>query len=239
MNPGFGGFPPEAMPFFRALKKNNTREWFQPRKEIYEEKVRGPMLKLVGALMRRLADFAPDHVGDPNKAIYRIYRDTRFSKNKTPYKTHIAAVFPRCDLQKHSGAGYYFSVSPEEIEVGGGVYMPPPEALRAIRGHLAENHKEFRRIVAAPVVKRFFGAVYGDRLTRAFAVGCRDDGRLDIDEIALLEEGMDRVGQSVAHAKGRAKGVAADPQMTYLAEKFQGVTFLLQRIGHRVRCAVY
>jgi len=166
MNPGFGGFPPEAMPFFRALKKNNTREWFQPRKEIYEEKVRGPMLKLVGALMRRLADFAPDHVGDPNKAIYRIYRDTRFSKNKTPYKTHIAAVFPRCDLQKHSGAGYYFSVSPEEIEVGGGVYMPPPEALRAIRGHLAENHKEFRRIVAAPVVKRFFGEVYGDRLTR-------------------------------------------------------------------------
>ncbi len=166
MNPGFGGFPPEAMPFFRALKKNNTREWFQPRKEIYEEKVRGPMLKLVGALMRRLADFAPDHVGDPNKAIYRIYRDTRFSKNKTPYKTHIAAVFPRCDLQKHGGAGYYFSVSPEEIEVGGGVYMPPPEALRAIRGHLAENHKEFRRIVAAPVVKRFFGEVYGDRLTR-------------------------------------------------------------------------
>jgi len=68
--------------------------------------------------MRRLADFAPDHVGDPNKAIYRIYRDTRFSKNKTPYKTHIAAVFPRCDLQKHGGAGYYFSVSPEEIEVG-------------------------------------------------------------------------------------------------------------------------
>ena len=166
MSLGFGGFPPEAMPFFRALKKHNTREWFQPRKEIYEEKVRGPMLELVCALMRRLADFAPDHVGDPNKAIYRIYRDTRFSKNKTPYKTHIAAVFPRWDLEKHSGAGYYFSVSPEEIEVGGGVYMPPPEGLRAIRSHLAENYKEFHRTVAAPVVQRFFGAVYGDRLTR-------------------------------------------------------------------------
>jgi len=180
MNPGFGGFPPEAMPFFRALKKNNTREWFQPRKEIYEEKVRGPMLELVGALMRRLADFAPDHVGDPNKAIYRIYRDTRFSKNKTPYKTHIAAVFPRCDLQKHGGAGYYISVSPEEIEVGGGVYMPPPEALRAIRGHLAENYKEFRRIVAAPVVKRFFGAVDGDRLTRVPKGFAPDDPAADL-----------------------------------------------------------
>ena len=166
MSSGFGGFPPEAMPFFRALKKNNTRDWFQPRKEIYEEKVRGPMLELVSALMRRLADFAPDHVGDPNKAVYRIYRDTRFSKNKTPYKTHIAAVFPRWDLEKHGGAGYYFSVSPEEIEVGGGVYMPPPEGLRAIRGHLAENYKEFRRIIKAPAVQRFFGAVYGDRLIR-------------------------------------------------------------------------
>src|SRR5437763_729924 len=167
MNPGFGGFPPEAMPFLRALKKNNRREWFQPRKEIYEEKVRGPMIGLVTAVMRRMADFAPEHVGDPAKAVYRIYRDTRFSKNKIPYKTHIAAVFPRRDLEKHGGAGYYFSVSPDEIEVGGGVYMPPPESLRAIREHLVENHKEFRRITEARPVRRFFGEVYGDRLTRA------------------------------------------------------------------------
>ena len=166
MNPGFAGFPPEAMTFFRGLKKNNTREWFQPRKEIYEQKVKAPMVELVEALMRRLADFAPDHVADPNKAIYRIYRDTRFSKNKTPYKTHIAAVFPRRGLEKHGGAGYYVSVSPEEIEIGGGVYMPPPESLRAIRDHLAEHDEEFRHIVAAKNVRRLFGEVYGDRLTR-------------------------------------------------------------------------
>src|SRR3989442_4724376 len=150
MNPGSAGFPPEAMTFFRGLKKNNTREWFQPRKESYEQNVKAPMVELVGALMRRLADIAPEHVADPNKAIYRIYRDTRFSKNKIPYKTHIAAVFPRRDLEKHGGAGYYFSVSPDEIEVGGGVYMPSPEDLRMIRHHLAENHEEFRRIAAAP-----------------------------------------------------------------------------------------
>ncbi|HTM47851.1 MAG TPA: DUF2461 domain-containing protein [Bryobacteraceae bacterium] len=166
MNPAFAGFPPQAMTFFRGLKKNNTRDWFQPRKEIYDQKVRGPMLELVAALMRRLADFAPDHVGDPKKAIYRIYRDTRFSKNKTPYKTHIAAVFPRRDLEKHGGAGYYFSVSPEEVEVGGGVYMPAPESLRAIREHLLQHHAEFRRIAAAPAVRRLFGEVYGDSLTR-------------------------------------------------------------------------
>ena len=166
MKSGFGGFPPEAMTFLRGLKKNNKREWFQPRKQIYDEKVKGPMLELVGALMSRLADFAPDHVGDPAKAIYRIYRDTRFSKNKAPYKTHIAAVFPRRDLEKHGGAGYYFSVSPEEIEVGGGVYMPAPENLRAIRAYLAEHHAEFHRITTSPGVRRLVGEVYGDRLSR-------------------------------------------------------------------------
>src|SRR4051794_2248071 len=107
MTPGFTGFPPEAITFFRRLKKNNTREWFQPRKEIYEEQVKAPMLELVTVLMQRLADFAPDYVADPKKAIYRIYRDTRFSKDKTPYKTHIAAVFTPRSLEKHSGAGFY------------------------------------------------------------------------------------------------------------------------------------
>jgi uncharacterized protein (TIGR02453 family) len=166
MNPGFAGFPPEAMTFLRGLKKHNTREWFQPRKEIYEEKVKGPMLELVSALMQRLADFAPEYLADPNKAIYRVYRDTRFSKDKTPYKTHIAAVFKHRDLEKHSGAGFYFSVSPEEIEVGGGVYMPLPEHLLAIRSYLAENHEEFRRIAAARDVRRLFGEVTGDSLSR-------------------------------------------------------------------------
>src|SRR5438552_2230000 len=105
MNPVFAGFPPEGITFLRGLKKNNKRAWFQPRKEIYDQKVKAPMLDLVTALMGRLADFAPDHVADPNTAIYRIYRDTRFSNDKTPYKTHIAAVFPRRNLEKHGGAG--------------------------------------------------------------------------------------------------------------------------------------
>src|SRR5260370_38338657 len=103
------------------------------------------MLELVTALMQRLADFAPDYVADPNKAIYRIYRDTRFSKNKTPYKTHIAAIFKHRDLEKHSGAGFYFSVAPEEIEGGGGVYMPMREDFLAMRNHLAEHNDLWQR----------------------------------------------------------------------------------------------
>src|SRR3979490_1266834 len=105
MNSGFAGFPPEAMTFLRGLKKHNTREWFQPRKEIYEEKVKGPMLELVTALMQRLAHFAPDYVADPNKAIYRIYRDTRFSKDRKPWHEHSATSLKHRDLENHDGAG--------------------------------------------------------------------------------------------------------------------------------------
>ena len=166
MPQGFAGFPPEAMTFLRGLKKHNTREWFQPRKEIYDEKVKGPMVELVDTLMRRMADFAPDYIGDPGKAVYRLYRDTRFSKDKTPYKTHIAAVFKHRSLGKHSGAGFYFSVASEEIEVGGGVYMPMPDDLLAIRRHLAERHEEFRAIVASREVRRLLGELGGESLSR-------------------------------------------------------------------------
>src|SRR3982074_839639 len=124
MAAAFQGFPEEGMKFLRSLARNNDREWFQPRKHIYDEQVKAPMQELILAVTREMMRFAPDYVAEPGKAIYRIYRDTRFSKDKTPYKTHIAAIFKHRDLGKNSGAGFYFSVSADEIEVGGGIYMP-------------------------------------------------------------------------------------------------------------------
>ena len=166
MRSGFRGFPPEAMAFFRGLARNNKREWFQPRKHIYDEQVKAPMVELVMELDRAMLDFAPDYVTDPDKAIYRIYRDTRFSADKTPYKTHIAAIFARRGMEKHGAGSYYFSISHKEVEVGGGIYMPPPEALLAVRTHVAGHHTDFRRIAAASPVKRLFGAVQGEQLAR-------------------------------------------------------------------------
>lgn len=164
--PGFSGFPEEGLNFLRALAKNNRREWFQPRKQIYDGRVKAPMIDLVNALNAAMMEFAPLHVADPGKAIYRIYRDTRFSKDKTPYKTHIAAVFPHRRLPKSAGAGYYFSVSPTEIEIGGGIYMPAPDELLAIRTHLAARHEEFLVTIAAREVKRLFGELRGEQLSR-------------------------------------------------------------------------
>lgn len=155
------------MRFLRALKRNNRREWFQPRKEIYEQQVKAPMLELTGAVVHAMRGFAPDYVRDPAAAIYRVYRDTRFSPDKTPYKTHVAAVFNRRGLQRHAGAGLYFSVAPGEIEVAGGVYMPSSEDLRAIRLHLLDRHEEFRKLVRARSLREKLGELKGERLTRA------------------------------------------------------------------------
>ncbi|MCE5307662.1 MAG: DUF2461 domain-containing protein [Acidobacteriales bacterium] len=166
MNTEFAGFPEEGFKFLRNLKRNNRRDWFQPRKEIYLEQVRGPMVQLVDALNRSLARLAPTYIHPPEKAIYRVYRDTRFSHDKTPYKTHIAAIFPRRGMAKHVGGGLYISVSPWEVEVAGGAYMPGPEQLNLIRYYLAGHHEEFRKITGEPTFKRLLGSVIGDQLMR-------------------------------------------------------------------------
>src|SRR5690349_3822990 len=107
MGSGFKGFPEEGMAFFRGLARNNRREWFLPRKQVYEDLVKAPMVELVEALNASMLDFAPAYVTDPDKAIFRIYRDVRFSADKTPYKTHIAATFSRRGSARHAAAGYY------------------------------------------------------------------------------------------------------------------------------------
>lgn len=164
MRSGFPGFPGEGIQFLRSLARNNNRDWFLPRKPIFEEKVKQPMRQLVEAVNVAMKSFAPEYVADPDKAIFRIYRDTRFSKDKTPYKDHISASFPRRGLP--CGAGYYFEVSPKEVGIGGGIYMPSPETLRAIRQHIAEHHEKLRRLTQTRTVKQLFGDLQGEQLTR-------------------------------------------------------------------------
>jgi uncharacterized protein (TIGR02453 family) len=180
MRSAFPGFPPEAMQFFRGLARHNNRDWFLPRKTIFEAQVKQPMRQLVAELNAAMQGFAPEYVTDPEKAIYRIYRDTRFSKDKTPYKDHIAASFRRRGTVAHSDAGYYFAVSHKEVGIGGGVYMPTPEALLAIRHHIAGGHQEFRRIVGARAVGELFGELQGEQLSRVPKGFCAQDPAADL-----------------------------------------------------------
>jgi len=98
-------FTEHTIRFLRSLKRNNNREWFKARKDRYEECVRGPMVDVITQLASDFRRFAPELVASPQKSMYRIYRDTRFSDNKTPLKTHIAAGFPWRGLPRHEGAG--------------------------------------------------------------------------------------------------------------------------------------
>jgi len=153
-------FPPEAIKFLKGLEKNNKRDWFQPRKEIFETNLKQPMLEFVEEINAELLKFAPEHITEPKKAVYRIYRDTRFSKDKTPYKTHLAAIFPRRGLGKDAAAGFYFHVSSKHVGVACGAYGPGPEQLLKIRRFIAENHKLLKREIKG------MGSLKGTTLTR-------------------------------------------------------------------------
>jgi uncharacterized protein (TIGR02453 family) len=160
----FPGFSPEALTFLRNLKRNNRREWFQPRKELFEAQLKVPMTQLVEAINAELLKFAPDHITDPKKAVYRIYRDTRFSADKTPYKTHLAAIFPHHSLRKQSSAGFYFHLTAERVGIAAGSYMPGPDELRAVRTWLADNQKSFRTAARRP--EKLLGKLQGSSVTR-------------------------------------------------------------------------
>lgn len=159
-------FSPRTVTFLRALKRNNDREWFKARKEQYERDVRGPMVEVIERLAQDLPSFAPDLVAAPKESLYRIYRDTRFSEDKTPLKTHAAATFFTRHLPKKAGAGLYFHVGIQEVWIGGGYYAPSPADLLRIREHIGSNYQRFRAIVEAPAFLKRVGALDGQRLTR-------------------------------------------------------------------------
>jgi uncharacterized protein (TIGR02453 family) len=159
-------FGKEALAFLTRLKRNNRREWFNARKDEYETVVRRPMLAIVERLAADMRRIAPELHVSP-KSIYRIYRDVRFSENKQPYKTHIAASFWHRDLGKGGGAGMYFHVAPDGVWIGGGMYAPETSQLHKVRERIAANLRQFRSIVEAPAFKRSLdGGLEGERLTR-------------------------------------------------------------------------
>src|SRR5229473_2399845 len=166
MKTSFPGFSPDALAFLRSLKRNNRREWFQPRKEKYNKLIKAPMLELVNALNEELAQFAPEYVTPPQKAVYRIYRDTRFSPDKTPYKTHIAAIFPRHTAIKREGAVFYLHFTEKELLAFGGVYGPDRDELLAYRGLIQEHYQELEEILRDKTLRRTTGGLQGAQLSR-------------------------------------------------------------------------
>ena len=157
---------PEAITFLRNLAKHNDRDWFNPRKPDFEALLKMPMLEIIRKVTEAMTSFAPNHVRPAEKSLFRIYRDTRFSHDKRPYKTHVAAWWTHTGLDKTSGAGYYFQISPKGVVIAAGAYMPEKEQLAAIRHWLLEHHEEFRKILRKPAVRKTFSEFEGEALIR-------------------------------------------------------------------------
>ena len=150
-------FSRASLDFLRGLARHNAKPWFEDHREDYERNVKQPMSDLVEAMDLRFGSFAPEITGDPKRSVFRIYRDIRFSNDKSPYKTHAACWFfhsrgsSKVGREAHGGgAGYYFHLEPGKSMVGGGCWMPPRPALNKFRAAIAGNPRAFERIAQAP-----------------------------------------------------------------------------------------
>lgn len=165
---GFSGFPGDFFTFFTELKKNNNRDWFSDNKPRYYESVVNPMCEFIVAIAPHLERITPHYKADPRPhggSMFRIYRDTRFSKDKTPYKTHAACHF-RHELGRDAHApGFYFHIETDAIRFGGGIWRPPSKQLGLIRDYIVDNPSAWGKLAnSAAVIKA--GGIQGESLKR-------------------------------------------------------------------------
>ncbi|HVR40745.1 MAG TPA: DUF2461 domain-containing protein [Thermoanaerobaculia bacterium] len=143
-------FSAEVFRFLRELRENNDREWFAANKERYEKKVRDPILHFISDVGPRLQKISGAIVADPRPSggsLFRIYRDTRFSKDKSPYKTHLGAHFFHESAKKApSVPGFYLHIAPGESFIAAGIWHPEPAALTAVRDAIARGSDEWKAL---------------------------------------------------------------------------------------------
>jgi uncharacterized protein (TIGR02453 family) len=167
----FTGFTPDGIQFLANLAENNDRAWFQPRKAEYERLLKEPLEALCSALQEQFQARGLPLSADPARSPFRIYRDVRFSKDKSPYKTNVAAAFRWTEgggVMSHAEGdpGGYFHLAPGEAFVGGGMWHPPAAKLAAFRQAVLDRPGDVRALIDEPGFKRRFGQINGERLKR-------------------------------------------------------------------------
>ena len=156
----------KVLQFLQELSNNNNKEWFHANRPAYEES-RDKVLFLTEVLINEIGKFDPGIAGtNPKDCVFRIFRDVRFSKDKRPYKTNFGSYIARGG-RKSMNPGYYFHIEPAQSFVGGGMYMPPAEPLRAVRNYLAQHGDEYLEIVNDKEFKAVFPEMYDHQLKTA------------------------------------------------------------------------
>ncbi len=158
--------------FFKDLSKNNTNEWFNANRKVYEKEVKQPFAAFVDEMIKRIKKYEPSINIKASDAITRINKDIRFSKDKTPYNTYVAANISAYGKKDKSYPGFYFQFGHDKIMIYGGAYMLETAALQKVRSYIAKNRKAFAAAYSDPVFVEKFTSIRGEqnkRIPEAFA----------------------------------------------------------------------
>ncbi|MBL0043219.1 MAG: DUF2461 domain-containing protein [Flavobacteriales bacterium] len=148
--------------FFKDLAKNNNKEWFDANRKRYELVVKRPFEAFVADAIKRIGKLDKSIAIEPKEAIFRINRDIRFSKDKTPYKLNTSAIISPEGRKDHTTPGIYFELGPENVRFFGGAYQPEKDQLERIRTTIIQDGKALRKVIEAKAFKTLFGEVKGD-----------------------------------------------------------------------------
>jgi uncharacterized protein (TIGR02453 family) len=169
MKPTFSGLPKELLEFLQALAENNNRAWFNENKERYYSTVVDPVCDFIDAFAPRLEKISTQFIADSRPhggSMFRIYRDTRFSKDKRPYKENVGCQFRHSAGRDVHAPGFYVHLSPREVFFGAGMWLPPTAVLNRIRQQIVDRPGNWKSITANKKLRTVFGEVSGDRLKR-------------------------------------------------------------------------
>jgi len=181
--PAFAGFRPESIQFLAELADHNDRAWFQPRKGDYERLLKEPMEALMAALAERFEERGIPLRADPKRSMFRIYRDTRFAKDKSPYKTNVGASFPWVDQKGGAdgaddsphGNGGYFHFQPGSMYLGGGMYMAERPRMEAFRRAVLDDEDRVREALEEPGFLSVFDPVHSHESLKRMPLGYPPD----------------------------------------------------------------
>lgn len=171
-------FEPEIISFFEELEKNNNKEWFQANKKRYENFVKEPFFVFVAKIISMIQQDDPAMGLSPKDAIFRIYRDVRFSRDKRPYKTNCAAIISSGGRKDFSTPGLYLEIRAQGINIYEGAHFLSATQLDNLRSYISKNSEKFHSIIDHPDFIKRFGAVQGEknkRLKKEFTVAAQDE----------------------------------------------------------------
>jgi uncharacterized protein (TIGR02453 family) len=221
----FKGLPRDFFTFFTQLAKNNEREWFEANKQRYKDVVIAPLCDFMEAMAPRVAKISKHIVVDPRPnggSMFRIYRDVRFAKDKSPYKTNAGVHFRHGLGRDAHVPGFYMHFSPDEVFVGGGIWMPEPSALAKVRHAIADEPKSWEKVVADKTFAKAFKGIEGEALVRP-PKGFDPDhpyiGDIKRKSFFAMHESSAKAAQSAGFVdEVEAAFKAAKPLMTFLCK---------------------